>query len=429
MIPEIALVFLSLAAAPDATPANLAGDFDGDGTSEQAAAAVRRGSVRLEIRQDASGRVLAHADAPLPKGGGAPESASIDLSAGSLGSSGSLIAVTASSGDLECRTIWRYREGALSPVPIVGAKGPLPECGPRAGWRWTWERPDPEAPAQYRRERTREIPDGTHRQVESFRYAGFQMDLDPARTSAEIRGIPIPVWFPAEIYSRNALEGLYARYDLSGLKKAPRLRILNDPEAGVFSVRIRSAAGEKTLPVTATAPGELKTQVVLTLGSGEAPPRLLVNLPGRRRGSVNEASLKGFAPGVDGYYTPATQFVDETIHLYSSAEEELAAGYFAGDWSSERGERVSISFASASPLLVAFGDARYTVDVEGAPDGIDAILTPDGRGAPSSGIVLKGPNAFEQFPVRCEGAPAAGGCRKDGPGRVLRRVGGRINAR
>ena len=123
--------------------------------------------------------------------------------------------------------------------------------------------------------------------------------------------------------------------------------------------------------------------------------------------------MKGFAPGVDGYYTPATQFVDETIHLYSSAEEELAAGYFAGDWSSERGERVSISFASASPLLVAFGDARYAVDVEGA----------------SSGIVLKGPNAFEQFPVRCEGAAIAGGCRKDGPGRVLRRVGGRINAR
>ncbi len=432
MLPGIALLAASLLAAPSPAPAaaSVAGDFDGDGSSDQATATVRRGAVRLEIRAEASGRVLARADGPLPKPNRKGEPVSLDVSAGSLGSSGALLALSASSSDGECRTLWRFREGALSRVPIVAAGGPLSDCGAPAGWIWTWERPDPEAPAVYRRERSRETADGTHHQVERFRYAGFRMeDLDPAGSSAEIRGIPIPTWFAEEIYARNGLDALYARYDLSVLRKSPRLRILNDPDAGVFSVRIRSAAGEKILPVTASAPGELKTQVILTLGSDPAPPRMIVNLPGRRRGAVNEVALKGFAPDVDGLFTPVTRFVDDAIHLYSSAEEELAAGYLSDNWSSEKGEPLAISLASVAPILVELGGARYSIDVDGAPDGIDAILTENGRGAPSSGILLRGPNAFEHFPVRCAGAAPAGGCQRDGPGRMLRRVGARLNSR
>ena len=55
---------------------------------------------------------------------------------------------------------------------------------------------------------------------------------------------------PGGALSHDALDSLYARFDLSAPQQAPRLRILNDPDAGVFSVRIDRAAGEKILPVT-----------------------------------------------------------------------------------------------------------------------------------------------------------------------------------
>lgn len=427
MIPAIVLFAASLSAPTSAT-STLDGDFDADGAPDRAAAVIRRAVVRLEIRSGASSRVVASADAPLPAAGPGGATPAIELSSGTLGSSGSLLALVASAGDAECRTLWRFRDGALSRVPIVAASGALADCGDRAGWSWSWQRPDPEAPAEYRRERTRETPEGAHRQKESFRYAGFRMELEPSRSGAEIRGIPIPTWFPEELYSRDALEGLYDRYKLSTLRAAPRIRIVNEPDRGVFSVRIRSAGREKILPVTASTQGESKTQVVLTLGADPSAPRLTVNLPGRRRGSVNEAVLKGFDPAVDGYFTPATRLEEGAIHLYSSAEEELAASFFSGNWSSEKRESLSASLVSAEPLLLQMEGTRYSVDIDRAPAGVDVILTPEGRSVPTMGVVLKGPNAFEQFPLRCDAASSAA-CVRDGAGRVLRRVGARINSR
>ena len=120
--------------APAPAAASVAGDFDGDGVSEQAAAAVRREAVRLEIRS-ASGRVLAPADAPAPRGRRRSGRRSLDLPAGSLGSAGAPSRgrrlVGAATSAARCGAI---REGALSRVPLVAARRSTPDCGPAAGW-------------------------------------------------------------------------------------------------------------------------------------------------------------------------------------------------------------------------------------------------------------------------------------------------------
>lgn len=409
-------------ASPPAAPLTV--DLDGDATPESVTAVSRGKKVQLEIRAGSARKVIAETSVPVPGN----EADEVLLSAGSLASAGALLEVVAASGENECRSVWRFRDRSLSRVPVGTSAQPVAECGKRGEWSYGWDRPQEDAPAEYRRERTRETPDGPHHQVESFRYAGFRLEPDPARTMSEVRGIAIPSWFGARLYRKTSLDGLYARYDLSQLKTGARLRFVTDPAAGVFSVRLDTAAGERLLPVTGRQKGPGRNEVVLSLGSDSPPRKVLVTLAG---GTVpGEAVLSGFGPELDGLYTPAMRITDGALRVFATAEDELAVNGLVGSWASEKGEAVAIVLASSEPVLLEIGKSRYQVNVERAPAGIDALFLPGDGTAPTSGILLRGPNAFTRVPIRCEGvASDPRECRSQGPGELLHRVGARLNSR
>jgi hypothetical protein len=400
-------------------------DLDGDGAPEQVSATAKSRAARIEVRSAAGGKVLARADVPAPRGktDGIPE---VTMSAGALGSAGALLEVVAASGAQECRSLWRLKDKSLLRVNAPGLA--LAECMPRGEWSYGWDRPAEDAPAQYRRERTRETGLGPHHTVESFRYAGFQLELDPARSFSEIRGIRIPHWYAATLYPRSALDGLYAHYDLSALKKSARLRILTDREQGVFSLRIQSAGGDRTLPVTKVERGEEPNELVLTLGASEPAVQARVALAGSP-GVPGEVRLQGAGPELDVLYTPATLVTSAGLHVFATAEDALVSTTLVGSWSGDHAQQVTMTLASNDPVLLGIGNLQFAVDVDRAPDGMDALFVPKAGGPPTSGLILRGPNSIERVPVRCETASAPFGCRPTGPSEVLRRQGGRVNAR
>ena len=415
---------LAMDADSSASPTpSLSVDLDGDGAPEQVSATAKRRAARIEVRSAAGGKVLARADVPAPHGktDGIPE---VTMSSGALGSSGALLEVVAASGAQECRSLWRLKDKSLLRVTAPGLA--LAECMPRGEWSYGWDRPAEDAPAQYRRERTRETELGPHHVVESFRYAGFQLELDPARSFSEVRGIRIPRWYAATLYPRSALDGLYAHYDLSALKKSARLRILTDSERGVFSLRIQSAAGERTLPVTKVEHGDEPNELVLTLGSSELQARVaLAGSPG----VPGEVKLQGAGPDLDVLYTPATLVTSAGLHVFATAEDALVSTTLVGSWSGDHAQQVTMTLASNDPVLLGIGNLQFAVDVDRAPDGLDALFIPKAGGPPTSGLILRAPNSIERVPVRCETASAPFGCHPAGPSEVLRRQGGRVNAR
>jgi hypothetical protein len=424
-----ALLASSLAAASrssPAPPASLAIDLDGDGTPERVSAVAKRRAARVEVRSAASGKVVARADVPVPgaKTDGVPE---ITLSAGSLGSAGALLEVVAVSGAQECRSVWRLREKSLLRVPLASSPT-APDCGTRGEWTYGWDQPAADAPAEYRRERTRETGLGPHRKVESFRYAGFRLEIDPSRSTSEIRGVRIPSWYAATLYQRSALDGLYAHYDLSALKKSPRLRFVTDLEQGVFAVRLLSSAGERMLPVTKLERGEEPNEILLTLGSSGAAVRARVALAGKP-GVPGEVTLQGAGLDADVLYTPATLITDGALRVFATAEDALVSTSLVGSWSGHNAENVTMTLASSDPVLLGIGNLQFAVDVDRAPEGIDALFVPKAGGAPTSGLILRGPNSIERVPLRCETSAPPFGCHPSGPPEVLRRVGGRVNAR
>jgi len=420
----LALSPLAMKADSSVSPTpSLSVDLDGDGAPEQVSATAKRRAARIEVRSAAGGKVLARADVPAPRGktDGIPE---VTMSSGALGSAGALLEVVAASGAQECRSLWRLKDKSLLRVAAPG----LTECMPRGEWSYGWEQPAEDAPAQYRRERTRETGLGPHHTVESFRYAGFQLELDPARSFSEVRGIRIPRWYAATLYPRSALDGLYAHYDLSALKKSARLRILTDPEQGIFSFRMLSAAGERTLPVTKVEHGDEPNELLLTLGSSETPVRARVALAGKP-GVPGEVTLQGAGPDLDVLYTPATLVTSAGLHVFATAEDALVSTTLVGSWSGDHAQQVTMTLASNDPVLLGIGNLQFAVDVDRAPDGIDALFVPKAGGPPTSGLILRGPNSIERVPVRCETASAPFGCHPAGPAEVLRRQGGRVNAR
>ena len=424
------LAFSSIAMSADSRtsapiPQSLSVDLDGDGVPEQVSATAKRRAARIEVRSAPGGKVFARADVPAPHGktDGIPE---VTMSSGALGSAGALVEVVAASGTQECRSLWRLRDKTLLRVTAPA----LSDCAPRGEWSYGWDRPADDAPAQYRRERTRETGLGPHHTVESFRYAGFHLELDTVRSFAEVRGIRIPRWYAATLYPRAALDGLYAHYDLSALKKSARLRILTDPDQGVFSVRLQSAAGDRTLPVTKVEPFESgePNELLLTLGSSGTPVRARVALAGKP-GVPGEVTLEGAGPDLDVLYTPATLVTAAGLHVFASAEDALVSTMLVGSWSGDHAQQVTMTLASNDPVLLGIGNLQFAVDVDRAPDGMDALFVPRAGGPPTSGLILRGPNSIERVPVRCEAASAPFGCRPAGPAEVLRRQGGRINAR
>src|SRR5205085_101414 len=82
-------------------------------------------TVALEIR-NARGELLAREIIPTP--GQASPRAGLGLVP--LGSAGALVETAVSVASTECRTLWRYRDGRLTRVPLLGLSGPVPDCGP-----------------------------------------------------------------------------------------------------------------------------------------------------------------------------------------------------------------------------------------------------------------------------------------------------------
>jgi hypothetical protein len=428
LLPTIPIALLTgvLSAAGPPAAAPLTVDLDGDGAPEQVSVLARKKKARLEIREP-SGKVLAEVDVPVPRdaSAGIP---TVELSTGSLGSAGALLEVAASSGGAECRSVWRYRDRALARVPIAAPD--VRECGRSGEWTYEWERTSEESPARYRRERTRETDLGPHHVVEAYRYAGFRMEPDPAGSRSEIRGVAIPSWYPATLYRRSALDGLYSHYDLSELKKSPRLQILADRERGVFSIRISDASGrlERTLPVTASRPGAEPNEVILTLGSAEPPVEARVALSGRST-VAGEVQLTGMGKDLDVLYTPATLFTGEALHVYARAEDALASAGLVGSWSGAKGDALTITLASNDPVLIAIAGSQFAVEVDRAPAGVDALLVPKAGGPPTSGILLRGPDSLERVAVQCDSATPLSDCRANRTGELFKRVGGRVNSR
>jgi len=378
--------------------------------------------VRLEIA-NASGKGLAKADAPSP--GGRPE---IALAAGSIGSVGALLEVAASAGGTVCRSVWRYRDGSLTHLPILdGSRKALPDCEPAGQWLVRWDESQ-NSPARYVRERTRETPRGRLHETRVFDFKGFELTLDPKRSGAEINGVPIPDWYRAELYPKAVLETLFDRYGLSGLRKAPRLRFEIDPDQGVFALVLRDREGELRLPVTASKPIE-GSEPGVELAAGEPAVRAAVTLA---RGSIpQDVVVHGAGERFDRAYAPVIHWNPRQIRLYPDAEQELCAEVLPGVWATDANERVAIT-AGGAPGAVRFGNTEVQVRIDGAPDGTDLLLVPRDGSPPAQALTLRGANAFVRMPVVCAaGAPSAAvpDCRVDGPGQGFKRIGSQLNVR
>ncbi len=414
------LAVLSLSTEP-APPATLTADLDGQGAVLTATTVARGGEVHLEIR-DAGGRLLAESLIPTP----AAARPWVALTSGSLGSAGALLEATAAGGGVECRSLWRYRDGKLSRAPVLGTPGPLPDCGPPE-WEYRWERPSAEAPALYTRERSRRRSNGVFREVESFRYAGFRLEIDPASSSTSINGVLIPGWRDAILYPRPLLERLLSRFDLSPFRSQPRLRLFADRADGIFELRLEESARRRSLPITAAVAGEGKLETLLTAGTPGARIRVIVS----HDGSVPvEADLKGLGDGLDQVYLPVTRQRGSGLRVYGSAEEELAEEYLPGTWDDGK-EQIAVILVSSSPPRLRFGPSEVLPALAGAPPGVDALLVPRDGSPPDLGILLRGPGALVEVPVRCVPGGEAGAwrCEAGRPGPTLRRVGSRVNVR
>ena len=404
-------------------PVTLSADLDGDGAAETVTAVPRRDAVRIEVRGGARSKRIASSDAPAPHFG----VESLSIVRGDLGSSGSLVEVVASAKTEECRSIWRLRDRALLRVPVWDGSAPLPDCGKAGEWRYGWDRAAGDATAEYRRERTRELPNGTHHQVQSFRYAGFRLEPDAARSVSEIDGTAIPSWYSAFLYPRSALDSLYGRFDLSAFKTGPRIRWRTDPSSGEFALEIQHGASPVLLPVGAVRKGAGRNELVVTFGGPEPGKTARVTLAGEST-VPGETVLKGFGGDIDALYNPAMRMLDGALRVFPSAGDELASIGLVGRWTGGGGEQMEVAIASAEPLLLRVGNGKYRIEVERAPEGLDALLiAADGSGA--FGLSLRGPNALERVPVQCEGSSPPGGCRRAGTGESLHRVGARVNAR
>jgi hypothetical protein len=412
--PLLLALFLSGAAPP---PASLTLDLDGQGAVQRAVALVSGSKVRLEIR-DSRGRLLAESAVPAP-GGSGPH---VAITAGPLGSAGALVEVAAAAAETECRSLWRYRDRRLTQTPVLAPAGPLPDCGP-PDWSYRWERPSEEAPAFYTRERSRLRPNGIFREVETFRYTGFRLEPDPARSSAWIDGVEIPAWRDAVLYRREAVENLASRFDLSPFRSQPRLRVLADRAQGVFEVRTEDGSSQETFPVTAATSGDNRREVLLMAGAQGICVKVLLSAQGV---VPQEAAVDGLGQRFDHTYVAVTQRRASGLRVYDNAEQELAEEYLPGNWDDGM-EQIGVKLVSSSPVLVRFGKSDVSLSVTRAPQGADVLLVPKDGSLPVLAILLRGPDSITEVPVRCEAASPR--CETVAAGRALRRLGARLNVR
>jgi hypothetical protein len=416
----LAGLLLLLRLATDPLAPSLTADFDGDGREETVTAVPRRGAVRLEVR-DASGRQRGDANAPAPSA----DVVHVELSAGSLGSAGALLAVTAATDASECLSVWRYRAETLAQLPLHDAAGKdVPDCSRPGVWTFRWEKEAEGRPAALVRERSEKSEQGTLRIREVFAFAGFSLDADAKRSSREIEGVPIPAWYAAVLYPASALEALYARFDLSRLRAEPTLAIVADRERGVFALRFRGPKGTLAAPVESYAARGREA----TLGArvGEKAARVTVRLGGD--GSVPiEVVVEGLGAPWDESYGPAGSWHGRAEKVYLNAADELASEDLAGMWVGPGGGQTTIELDGAPPFRVRLGPDPYVLDLERAEHPVDLLLLPAGAAGRPWGITLRGRNFIERIPYACPAGGEKDACRADGSAERLRRMGGRAN--
>lgn len=413
-------------AGPSAVAPSLATDLDGDGKTETVTAAPARGGIRIQVR-DADGRKLADAKAPAPAG----EVVTLALTSGPLGGAGAIVEAVAATDTLECRTFWRYRDRTLTPLPLRDRAGkPLADCASPAGWASRWEGAGGGRPAAWVRERAETVEAGTLTTREVYAFAGFSLDLDAARSAAEIAGVPIPAWYAATLYSRIALEILYSRFQLEGFRAEPTLTFDADRRRGVFAARLTGPGGELVAPVESYAAAA--GTATLGVRAGDRTARVQIRLVGEGGTVPLSAVVDGFGPGWDRSFSPAGAWRGGARQVFPSAADELAVQYVAGAWSDPLGrtETFTLEGGGGPPYRLRSGDASFTVDLDGASAPFDALLLPtDARAGRAWGLTLRGPNAVDRVPAACAGAPPKPPCRADGEPETLRRIGARINVR
>ena len=424
VLPIAQLVSASSAAQTSAVSPSITADLDGDGASEIVTAVPSRGAVRLEVR-DASGRRLADAKAPAPAGDVVP----VTLTSGPLGSAGELVEVVAATDAMECRTIWRFRDGKLTPLPMRDASGrALPDCSVPAGWSASWIREGDGRPAAWVRERAQKTDTGTLRVRETYGFAGFSLDFDASRSTVDVGGIPIPSWYTATFYSRTALDTLYSRFRLEEMRREPTLRIEANRVRGLFQLRFAGPAGSLVVPVEAYS--LVSGTATLGVRAGDRTGQVAVRLGGD--GSVPyEIDVTGLGPEWDRTYAPAGSWRGATRQVFPSAADELAANDLAGRWGDAAGRTTPIAIEGNLPYRLRVGSALYALDLEGAASPFDALLLPVEikEGGRPWGLVLKGQNGLERTGLVCTGTPPQPPCRAEGPAEVLKRLGARVNVR
>jgi hypothetical protein len=420
LLTGLVLSFALAAAEPAAVAASLSADLDGDGAAETVTASPARGALRLEVRE-AGGR-RADATAPSPSGDVVP----VTLTAAPIGSAGALLEVGAATDASDCRSIWRYRDGKLERLPIRdGAGQPLPDCGRPGVWTYVWESEAAGRPSAWVRERVETVASGQLRTREIFVFAGFSLDFDPKRSRAEIGGIPIPAWYRATLYTRAALEQLYARFDLAAADREPTLAIETDPAGGTFALRFtRPGAPDLVVPVDAfaAAPGS----ATLSGSAGTRSAYAKVRLAGD--GSVPyEVRVEGLGVPFDRVYAPAGSWRGGARQVFANAVDEAASQYLSGVWSDARGKTTTIEIDGKPPYRLRIGRDLFMIERRHAPASVDLMLFPVGAAGQPAGLVFRGPNAFDRVPYAC--AAGATDCRPAGEAEGLRRLGARVNVR
>jgi len=412
----LAAALLALRLAEPMTP-TLAADFDGDGREETAVAAPARGNVRLEIRSD--GRRVADAKAPSPPG----DVVRVELSAGGIGSAGALLLVTASTDASECVSVWRYRAASLTRLPLRADGAATPDCAPAGTWTYRWESPGEGRPSEIVRERLEKTAQGERRVKEAFAFAGFSLDADPALSSRTIRGVEIPGWPPAVLYTTAALDALYQRYDLARMRAEPTLEVVADRERGLFTLQFTSPSG--SLQALVEGRTRDRNRELLTARAGEKTVQASVQFGGAANATPVQVAISGLGAPFDGVYGPAGSYHGRAQHVWTNADDEIAAG-LVGTWANDSGAETSLALDGQSSSRLRSGSDVYTVDRARAERPVDVILVPAGGAGRPWGITLRGANSLERVPVAC-GAPE-GPCRSNGAAERLRRLGARANA-
>jgi hypothetical protein len=414
------LLALPFAAIQSAALPTVSADLDGDGAAETVTASPSRGGIRVEIR-DAGGRKVADARAPAPPGDVVP----FELTTASIGSSGTLLQVSAATDASECVSIWRLRDRALSRVPIRDVSGkPLPDCAPPSGWTWRWES-EAGKPSVLVRERTQKVDGGTLVSREAFAFAGFSLDRAAARSGGEINGVPIPAWYAGTLYTRAALEILYARFGIDAMRRETELTILTDASRGVFALRFRGRGAELAAPVDSFALSGAEA----TLGgrAGDRTAHATVRLSGEDLSVPIEVRVDGLGAPYDGVYSPAGAWRGGARQVFRTAVDELTSEQLAGIWNTPKGERITLAVDGDSPYRIRDGAAIFATDLAGARPPVDVLLRPAAGAGPGWAVTLRGPNGLERAPCRFESAAAP--CTPAGPAETLRRVGARLNVR